>query len=67
MSIGSSECLMGYLNEGQFGLFVLRVDGGGQWRLDADRTAQGFLGKHVKITGRRSDFDVIDVDSIETV
>lgn len=40
---------------------VLRVDGGGQWRLDLPRAMRRYIGRRVRVTGVRSGFDMLDV------
>ena len=40
---------------------VFRVDGGGEWRLDLPRRFASLIGKRARITGTRSDFDMLDV------
>lgn len=44
---------------------VLRVDDGGEWRLDVGRRHRHLLGLRVRVLGKRSDFDMIDVERIE--
>ncbi|MDE1567098.1 DUF5818 domain-containing protein [Aquabacter sp. P-9] len=43
---------------------VLVLDGGGRWRLEASWRARKWLGKRVRVVGRRVEFDLIEVDSI---
>lgn len=64
MPRGSSHNLTGILLDG--GSFpVLRVDDGGEWRLDVGRRYSHLLGHRVRVLGKRSDFDMIDVERIE--
>jgi len=44
---------------------ILRVRDGGEWRLDITGRYLQLLGQHVKVIGRRSGFDLLDVDRIE--
>jgi hypothetical protein len=50
------------LREGGW-LVLLRHDGG-RWRLDVGRKAARLLGQWVHVDGIRSDFDILDVQSI---
>lgn len=43
---------------------ALVMDGGGRWRLEASWRARKWLGKRVRVVGRRVEFDLIEVDSI---
>ncbi|GEM_PF-2393956 len=43
----------------------LRMADGGVWRLDISLRFQHLLGQRVHIVGRRSEFDIIDVERIE--
>lgn len=70
MPHGSRHEEMGWLNESA-GQLLLRRDEGGRWRLDVGlwlgwRTRK-LIGKRVRITGRRSGFDLLDVTSIEAI
>ena len=49
----------------EHGQLVLCRDGGGTWRLDAPRKANGLTGQRVRMTGTRADFDLLDVTHIE--
>jgi hypothetical protein len=64
MTRGSIEHLEGTLIEGS-PFPVLRMAEGGQWRLDLNGRWRHLLGRRVRIRGRRSDFDMIDVTHIE--
>ncbi|PSO12610.1 MULTISPECIES: DUF5818 domain-containing protein [unclassified Sphingobium] len=44
---------------------TLRMADGGEWRLDISGRYRHLLGQRVRIAGRRSEFDMIDVDRIE--
>lgn len=44
---------------------VLRVDDGGEWRLDAPGRAWRLLGRRVRVTGTRDGFDLLAVRSID--
>lgn len=63
MPKGTREELTGLLLAGDC-YPVLRVAGGGEWRLDISRRYRHLLGQRVCVTGLRSDFDLLDVDSI---
>ncbi|HEV2569543.1 DUF5818 domain-containing protein [Sphingomonas sp.] len=44
---------------------ILRVDDGGEWQLDL-RLRHGLpLGRRVRVRGKRSDFNIIDVDELK--
>lgn len=43
---------------------VLRIDGGGRWRLDAPLSADRLLGRRVTVDARRDGFDLLGVDAI---
>lgn len=49
------------------GSLVLQRDDGGVWRLDADGAASRFIGLRVRIVGVRSDFDLLDVETITAI
>lgn len=66
MPRGTSYELEGMLLERHGGL-VLGVRDGGTWRLDADWRARRLLGRRVRVTGVRDDFDLLAVKSIEAV
>lgn len=64
MPCGTCHDLTGILlDAGRFP--VLRVDDGGEWRLDVGRRYSHLLGHRVRVRGKRSDFDMIDVERIE--
>ncbi|WP_374552383.1 DUF5818 domain-containing protein [Sphingobium yanoikuyae] len=64
MPRGTRHELTGILLEN--GLYpVLRVSDGGEWRLDLRSSYRHLLGLRVRIRGVRSDFDMLDVESIE--
>ena len=42
-------------------------DGGGRWRLDPIRGLAKLAGLRVRITGVRSDFDMLDVERFEKI
>jgi hypothetical protein len=44
---------------------VLRVDDGGEWRLDISGRHHHLLGCRVRVSGTRSEFDMLDVNRIE--
>jgi len=68
MPLGSEHRLTGILLNTTNG-FSLDVDGGGSWRLDLrdDRKARRLLGLRVVVNGRRSGFDLLDVDRLEAL
>jgi hypothetical protein len=43
---------------------ILQRNDGGRWRLDADAGAEELLGQRVRVSGVRSDFDVLTVNQI---
>jgi hypothetical protein len=47
------------------GGLVLNRDAGGTWRSDVHRTPIDLLGCHVRIIGKRSGHDLVDVGRIE--
>lgn len=46
---------------------ALFLDEGGRWRLDPIRGLAKLAGLRVRITGTRSDFDLIDVERFEKI
>lgn len=44
---------------------ILRLRDGGEWRLDISGRYAQFIGRHVRVTGKRSDFNLLDVERIE--
>jgi len=61
---GTEHSLTGLLLES--GLYpTLRVDDGGEWRLDIGQRYRHLLGLRVRVMGRRSGFDMLDVERIE--
>lgn len=44
---------------------VLRVDGGGEWRLDAPTHAWRLVGRRVSVTGVRDGFDLLGVGRLD--
>ncbi|WP_375428806.1 DUF5818 domain-containing protein [uncultured Sphingomonas sp.] len=44
---------------------ILRVDGGGEWRLDAPTHAWRLVGRRVSVTGVRDDFDLLGVQRLK--
>lgn len=63
MPRGTRHTLTGILLSGSL-LPVLRVDGGGQWRLDIDGEYRHLLGRRVMVEGVRADFDLLNVSRI---
>lgn len=64
MPLGSLHDETGVLGkEGPY--LILRRDVGGRWRLDCDPGAGAMLGSRVRVQGIRSEFDLLDVTSIE--
>jgi hypothetical protein len=63
MPRGTRHRLTGLLFEGTRDP-VLRVDGGGEWRLDLDRPYRALLGRRVVVDGVRSGFDLLAVERI---
>lgn len=43
---------------------VLQRDDGGTWRLEFNRRYRHFLGRRVRVTGSRDEFDLIAVKAI---
>ena len=43
----------------------LRVDGGGEWRLDAPAHAWCLVGRRVSVTGMRDGFDLLGVQHLQ--
>jgi len=43
---------------------VLRRDDGGEWRLEAPSRAERLVGQRVRLTGTRTGFDVLNVETI---
>ncbi|MFC4595086.1 DUF5818 domain-containing protein [Sphingobium tyrosinilyticum] len=46
---------------------VLRVEDGGEWRLDIGGRYRSLLGLRVRLHGARSGFDLLDVNCIERI
>ena len=46
---------------------ILRPDGGGEWRLDAPAKHFALANQRVRVTGVRSGFNQIDVQTMEKV
>ena len=67
MSRGTVYDVTGHLNRGEAMLPILRVDGGGTWRLDTAHSLTALYGKRVRVVGTRADFDLLDVRTIEIV
>lgn len=44
---------------------ILRVDDGGEWQLDLRWRHGRPLGRRVRVKGKRSGFNVIDVDELQ--
>ena len=63
---GTQHILVGLLVADNRGRLTLRVDGGGEWRLDAGDAAS-FIGLRVRVEGMRSGFDLLDVRHIGSV
>lgn len=63
MPRGSHHVLTGILWEGHL-LPILRVDDGGEWRLDVSGQHRQLLGRRVRVEGTRTDFDILWVDNI---
>lgn len=64
MPRGSHHDETGWLLEDR-GQLSLARDAGGNWRLDAPRVARRFVGRRVRVTGTRADFDLLDVIKIQ--
>lgn len=67
MPIGSRHTITGTIGPGRFG-WVLNVNGGGQWELEAGfftlRRIRRLAGRQVVIEGERSGFNLLWVKSI---
>ncbi|MCB4860365.1 MAG: DUF5818 domain-containing protein [Sphingobium sp.] len=63
MPLGSHHQEAGLLLRGPRGL-VLKLDDGGEWRLDAPRSAEHHIGQRVHIEGTRDGFDLLAVERI---
>ncbi len=60
MSIGSHHTLTGLLLDG--GRYpVLRVDDGGEWRVDLPARYRSLIGKRVTVAEMRVGFDLLEV------
>jgi Protein of unknown function (DUF5818) len=46
---------------------VLRADGGGEWQLDLPVRLRKFIGRRVRVTGTRSEFDMLDVTEVTAI
>ena len=59
---------VGLLLEGNWPAnLILQRDDGGVLRLDANAAACRLVGQRVRVVGTRSDFDILDVDTITAV
>ena len=63
MPRGTRHAITGILLDGRV-FPILRVDGGGQWRLDLPSKYRGLIGRRVTVEGTRSGFDLLDVTHI---
>jgi len=63
MPMGTRHRVTGRLLNSARGL-VIEVDGGGEWELDAGRSARNLLGLRVTVDGVRSGFNRLDVERI---
>jgi hypothetical protein len=63
MPRGSIHHETGLLLEAE-GWLVLRLDDGGEWRIDPDRPSCGYVGRRVAVEGVRSGFDWLTIRSI---
>ena len=43
---------------------ILRVEGGGEWHLDSDRSFTRYLGRRVRVQGTRDGFDLLCVQTV---
>ncbi|KXU30640.1 MULTISPECIES: DUF5818 domain-containing protein [Sphingobium] len=70
MPYGSHHDETGWLNETS-GNWSLRRDEGGRWRLDVGFwtawRSRKLIGKRVRVVGKRSGFDLLDVERIEAI
>lgn len=66
MPRGTTHIIEGLLLEGTI-YPVIRVDGGGEWRLDLPRAMRRYIGRRVRVTGVRSGFDMLDVTDGELI
>lgn len=66
MSIGSFHTETGLLLH-QRGGFILQLDSGGRWRLEATGNLEELLGKRVRVEGFRSGFDSLEVSRVAPV
>ena len=64
MPRGSQHELTGILLGGEL-YPLLRVDDGGEWRLDVSGRYHHLLGRRVRVSGTRSESDMLDVKRIE--
>lgn len=66
MSRGSRHDLIGLvLQDGK--RTILRVEDGGEWHLDPDRSFSRYLGRRVSVRGTREGFDLLSVDKISLI
>jgi hypothetical protein len=66
MPRGTHHQLEGLLRAGKV-YPVLRIDGGGQWRLDLPSRYHKLIGRRVRVPGRRSEFDMLDVTAVAAI
>ncbi|WP_081643300.1 DUF5818 domain-containing protein [Sphingobium bisphenolivorans] len=67
MPLGTRHDETGWLNN-RAGQWILRRDDGGEWHLDVgfllSWRSRNLLGRRVVITGKRSGFNLLDVEKI---
>lgn len=70
MPMGTRHDETGWLNDDN-GQWLLRRDEGGRWRLEVGLLmtwrSRKLVGKRVRIVGKRSGFDWLDVERIEAL
>lgn len=64
MPLGSTVDESGLLLRDGAGL-ILQRDDGGRWRLDASPRYRELEGRRVRLKGKRSSFDLVDVEALD--
>ena len=64
MPLGSPIDESGLLLRDGAGL-ILQRDDGGRWRLDASPRHRELAGRRVRVKGKRSGFDLVDVEMLD--
>lgn len=73
MPRGTTHEVTGWLNEQRPGFYSIRVDGGGEWRVDpglgwnVPRAIRRLVGRRVRLVGVRDGFDLLAATQVQAV